>query len=130
METQQAASHTKGAVSSLAHLGLRANEEGAKVFHFLSPFCSLSKRRGSVHRQTDPLWPGRRWLSLPFPWWLAPAFKKKGEPCVGGGARGAYHGRSLRKKKGVEGQTGNLGLLTFSPTQVEGKLRAVYMNVS
>lgn len=70
METLQAASHTKGAVSSLAHLGLRANEEVAKVFHFLSSSCSLSKRRGNLHRQTNPTLSWKEAAKPTLLWWL------------------------------------------------------------
>lgn len=56
-------SHTKGAVSSPAHLGLRANEEVAKVFHFLSLFSLKKKEVIYTDKQTPPC-PGRETLRL------------------------------------------------------------------
>lgn len=94
METLQAASRMKGAVSSVAHLGRRANEEVAKVFHFLPSSCSLSKRRGDLHRQTNRTLPQKEGAKPAPPWHLASSWERQGEACV----QGSMAGRSWERK--------------------------------
>lgn len=123
MEMLQAASHTKGAVSSLAHLGLQANEEVAKVFHFLSSSCSLSNRRGNLHRQTNPTLHWKEAAGPALPWMDGLLLREEGRSL----GPEIYNRMSI--PTGMEGLTGNLGWLTFSHPNREASSEPC-MNVS
>lgn len=72
METLQAASHKKGAVSSFAHLGLRAKltRRWQKCFIF-SLLRVLSEKRGNLYRQTNPTLAWKEAAGPALPWWMA-----------------------------------------------------------
>lgn len=67
-------------------------------------FLSL-KNRGNLHRQANPTW--KEAASRPL------CGGRKEKP-VSGGSKGWFVG----EKGGMEGPTRNLGLFTFSPTQM------------
>lgn len=95
------------------------------MFHFLSSSYSLSKRRGNLHKQTNPTQPWREAAKHPFCGGWPPSEKTK-EKLVSG----VYNRRFLGEEKGIEGATGNLGLFTFLLPKWRGNFRAVYANVS